>query len=63
MSWHLYDRNGNFLGSYDKPEAAMCVLGTGEISMKWMPITATQFIGVSSGGATRFVLNKQPTGE
>ena len=37
----------------------MSVLGTGNIGVKWMPITDTQFIGLSSGGATRFVINKE----
>ena len=57
--WNLYNRSGDLLGSYDKLEAAMSILGTGNIGVKWMPITDTQFIGLSSGGATRFVINKQ----
>ena len=57
--WNLYNRSGDLLGSYDKLEAAMSILGTGNIGVKWMPISDAQFIGLSSGGATRFVLNKE----
>ena len=57
--WNLYNRSGDLLGCYDKLEAAMSILGTGNIGIKWMPITDTQFIGLSSGGATRFVINRE----
>ena len=57
--WILCNRNNEWLGSYDKLEVAMSILGTGEIGVKWMPITDTHFIGLSSGGATRFMLNKE----
>jgi hypothetical protein len=64
MTWQLRDRHGQYLGSFERLEAAMCVLGTGEIGVEWQAINQDQYIGVSNGGAIRFVLNKQtPEGD
>jgi hypothetical protein len=59
MIWRLYDRNDQLLGTFNTPEAAMSVLGTGEIGMKWLPLSPTHFIGISSGGTERYVLFKE----
>lgn len=56
MSWNLYDRAGNFIGTYARPEPAMSVVGTGEIGMKWEALSANQYLGLSEGGAVRFML-------
>ena len=59
MTWKLYTREGEMLGHYGKLEAAMSVLGTGVIGVKWLPINATQFVGLSDGGAIRYILQQE----
>ena len=56
--WKLY-RDGSFVGNYDKLEAAMCIIGTGQIGVKWLPLGSDQFIGLTAGGAARFVINRE----
>ena len=63
MTWKLYNRNGEWLGDYAKPEVGMSVLGTGDIGIRWMPLSETEFIGFSDGGAARFVLRKDKGSE
>ena len=57
--WTLYNRNGEWLGCYDKLEAAMSILGTGDIGLRWHPISNDQYIATSHGGAIRFALVRE----
>ena len=43
-TWHLYNRQREILGTFTTLEAAMCVLGTNQIGLKWLPTSETSFV-------------------